>query len=129
MSAWALPLLGMVLAQIMAAWALLRNRPRSASAIALALALLSSALCLRQMSFGAPPGFGLQPLELFYLAGNGLCAVLSLFMLAARRGGMPMPMPMPMLKAGRRVGLVLWGWNTLSVALLIFLTTSFRLFS
>lgn len=123
MSAWALPLLGMVLAQIMAAWALLRNRPRSASAIALALALLSSALCLRQMSFGAPPGFGLQPLELFYLAGNGLCAVLSLFMLADRRGGMPM------LKAGRRVGLVLWGWNTLSVALLIFLTTSFRLFS
>jgi hypothetical protein len=110
---WPAALALMLLALLLAAWALWRGRWRWAALCGAGLALASLLLTLRQMS----PGVALRPPELVFLLGNALALVLALW-LATR----------PPQAARPGLQRALWLWNTACLGLLAWLAWGFRLF-
>lgn len=110
---WPAALALMLLALLLAAWAVWHGRWRLAAGCGAGLALACLLLVARQIS----PGVALRPLEVVFLLGNAVALCLALWLVARAPGGAH-----PVLLRA------LWLWNTACLGLLAWLAWGFRLF-
>lgn len=106
------------LLQALGAWALFFNRWRLATWVALACPLAVLALCIGRMSFDGPLSLlrSLRPLEQVFLAGNAVSALAAAGLLLGK------------VDSASEMGWLLWAFNTVSCAVMVYLAFFFRLF-